>query len=124
MAEDDRGQKITASGGSAINTAVFVQNANQLRKLLSPEYCSIGKTRNFQKSLSCSLLPIARKSFESLIEYMQYQSDIASGNITRALKWIQGDQQKPNECDPFSERRSPHQLAIILLFISIALQLG
>ena len=47
VAEDDRGQKITASGGSAINTAVFVQNANQLRKLLSPEYCSVGKIPNF-----------------------------------------------------------------------------
>ena len=38
------------------------------------------------------------------------------------MKWLSGDVQKPNECDAFSERRSPHQLAIILLFISIALQ--
>ena len=30
MAQDDRGQKITAAGGSAINTAVFVQNCAQV----------------------------------------------------------------------------------------------
>ena len=28
--QDDRGQKITAAGGSAINTAVFVQNCAQV----------------------------------------------------------------------------------------------
>ena len=28
--QKDRGQKITAAGGSAINTAVFVQNSTQV----------------------------------------------------------------------------------------------
>ena len=29
--QDDRGQKVTAAGGSAINTAVFVQNCAQVK---------------------------------------------------------------------------------------------
>lgn len=75
VSQDDRGQKITASGGSAINTAVFVQNANQLRKLLTPQYCSI--------------------------PYMAYTADINSGNMTRVEPWIDGTKTVPNTCDAF-----------------------
>ena len=74
--EDDRGQKITASGGSAINTAVFVQNANQLRKLLAPEYCSV--------------------------DYIKYQADLNSGNMTKVELWLNGTYTVPKTCDDFS----------------------
>ena len=73
--EDDRGQKITASGGSAINTAVFVQNANQLRKLLAPEYCSV--------------------------EYIKYQDDLNSRNKTKYEPWLNGNKTIPRTCDDF-----------------------
>ena len=33
--QDDRGQKITAAGGSAINTAVFVQNCAQVNHIFN-----------------------------------------------------------------------------------------
>ena len=39
--DPDNDQRITASGGSVINTAVFVQNVQQLRKLLTPSVCSL-----------------------------------------------------------------------------------
>ena len=39
--DTDNDQRITASGGAVINTAVFVQNVQQLRKLLTPTMCSL-----------------------------------------------------------------------------------
>ena len=39
--DNDNDQRITASGGAVINTAVFVQNVQQLRTLLTPSMCSL-----------------------------------------------------------------------------------
>ena len=78
--EWDAGQKVTATGGAAINTAVFVQNANQLRKLFNPEFCSV--------------------------EYSHYQMDLDSGESEKAMLWINGTYKIPAECDDFSQAQS------------------
>ena len=74
--EWDAGHKVTATGGAAINTAVFVQNANQMRKLLQPEFCSV--------------------------IYSHYLKDLDSGESERAMIWLNGTKSIPTSCDSFS----------------------
>ena len=108
-AENDH--KITSSGGSALNTAVFVQNVQQLRRLLSPTLCSV----IYQESEA------AKKSIlTQLPDLLNNQlSDLTGLNMTSLDMNIM-----PPECDKFVERKTVDKVPIVLLIISIVLQLA
>lgn len=109
QAEND--QKITSSGGAAINLAVFVQNVQQLRRLLTPTLCNtLYKEQEANKNIVLTQLS------KLLNDQLGTQLNVTGLNFTELVT--------PTECDEFEERSSVEKVPFILLCISISLQLG